>query len=174
MGSDHARRLEFAVAFALEGGMPAPSVTLATRLEIVPGVGRRRHHAAGREEHHSQREPHRERRHAEATLGARSAACQAAVCSSPRARRARRWPNEGETSGLEGRVAGSGLALLVALVATTPLLIMVRTAAAVPVIHDVTTDTDNPPPWVALQAARAASENGTAYGGPTVATQQKR
>jgi uncharacterized protein (DUF1499 family) len=71
-------------------------------------------------------------------------------------------------------VAGSGLALLVAFVATAPLLIMVRTASAVPVIHDVTTDTDSPPPWVALQSARAASENGTAYGGPAVATQQKR
>ena len=71
-------------------------------------------------------------------------------------------------------VAGSGLALLVAFMATAPLLIMVRTAAAVPVIHDVTTDTENPPAWVALQSARAASENGTAYGGPAVATLQKR
>jgi hypothetical protein len=63
-------------------------------------------------------------------------------------------------------VVGSGLALLVAFMATAPLLIMVRTAAAVPVIHDITTDTENPPAWVALQSARAASENGTAYGGP--------
>ena len=47
-------------------------------------------------------------------------------------------------------VVGSGLALLVAFMATAPLLIMVRTAAAVPVIHDVTTDTENPPAWVAL------------------------
>jgi uncharacterized protein (DUF1499 family) len=42
------------------------------------------------------------------------------------------------------------------------------------VIHDVTTDTENPPPWVALVSARAATENGTAYGGPAVAALQKR
>ena len=71
-------------------------------------------------------------------------------------------------------VAGAGLALLVALAATAPLLIMVRTAAGVPVIHDLTTDTESPPPWVALQSSRAASENGTAYGGNAVASQQKR
>lgn len=71
-------------------------------------------------------------------------------------------------------VAGAGLALLVALAATAPLLIMVRTAASVPVIHDITTDTESPPPWVALQPARTASENGTAYGGIAVASQQKR
>ena len=71
-------------------------------------------------------------------------------------------------------VAGSGLALLVALAATAPLLVMVRAATAVPVIHDITTDTESPPQWVALQAARAASENGTAYGGAAVATLQKR
>jgi uncharacterized protein (DUF1499 family) len=71
-------------------------------------------------------------------------------------------------------VAGSGLALLVAFAATGPLLIMVRTAAAVPVIHDITTDTESPPQWVALQPSRAASENGTAYGGIAVASQQKR
>jgi len=71
-------------------------------------------------------------------------------------------------------VAGSGLALLAAFMAAAPLLIMVRTAAAVPVIHDVTTDTENPPPWVALVSARAATENGTAYGGPAVAALQKR
>jgi uncharacterized protein (DUF1499 family) len=71
-------------------------------------------------------------------------------------------------------VAGAGLALLVALAATAPLLIMVRMAVGVPVIHDITTDTENPPQWVALQPARAASENGTAYGGVAVASQQKR
>jgi len=71
-------------------------------------------------------------------------------------------------------VAGAGLALVVALAATAPLLIMVRMAAGVPVIHDITTDTDSPPQWVALQPSRAASENGAAYGGGAVASQQKR
>lgn len=71
-------------------------------------------------------------------------------------------------------VAGAGLALLVALATTAPLLIMVRRASGVPVIHDITTDTESPPPWVALQPSRAASENGTAYGGSAVASLQKR
>ena len=71
-------------------------------------------------------------------------------------------------------VIGSGLALLVALAAAAPLLGMVRAGAAVPLIHDITTDTDNPPPFVALWPLRATSENSAAYGGPAVATQQKR
>ena len=71
-------------------------------------------------------------------------------------------------------VAGSGVALIVALAAAAPLLIMVRAAASVPVIHDITTDTESPPPWVALKSARAASENGAAYGGADVAARQKR
>ena len=70
--------------------------------------------------------------------------------------------------------AGSGLALLVALAAAAPLVVMARAVASVPVIHDVTTDTDSPPQWVALQRQRAGSENGTAYGGAGVAALQKR
>ena len=71
-------------------------------------------------------------------------------------------------------VIGSGLALLVALAAAAPLVGMVRAGATAPLIHDITTDTDNPPPFVALQPQRATSENGAAYGGPGVAAQQKR
>lgn len=71
-------------------------------------------------------------------------------------------------------LAGSALALLVALAAAAPLLGMVRAGAAAPLIHDITTDTDNPPPFVALQPQRATSENGAAYGGPAVAALQKR
>jgi uncharacterized protein (DUF1499 family) len=49
-----------------------------------------------------------------------------------------------------------------------------RRAAAVPSIHDVTTDTANPPAFVALQQARRAAPNGADYGGPAVAAQQER
>jgi uncharacterized protein (DUF1499 family) len=45
---------------------------------------------------------------------------------------------------------------------------------SVPRIHDITTDTDNPPRFVALLAARQASSNGADYGGPAVAAQQKK
>lgn len=71
-------------------------------------------------------------------------------------------------------VAGSALALLVALAAAAPLLAMVRAGTAVPVLHDITTDTESPPRFVALQRQRAASENGAAYGGPAAVAQQKR
>jgi uncharacterized protein (DUF1499 family) len=49
-----------------------------------------------------------------------------------------------------------------------------RTAAAVPPIHDITTDTAAPPPFVALRDARAAAPNGVDYGGAAVAAQQAR
>jgi uncharacterized protein (DUF1499 family) len=62
----------------------------------------------------------------------------------------------------------------VALAAVAPLLAMARAGATVPPIHDITTDTGSPPPFVALQTLRATVENGEAYGGPAVATQQKR
>jgi uncharacterized protein (DUF1499 family) len=77
-------------------------------------------------------------------------------------------------AGASRSVAGSAVAMLIALAAAAPLLVMIRAATAVPVIHDITTDTENPPSWVALRSTRAASENGAAYGGAAVAAQQKR
>src|SRR5262245_66439264 len=82
--SDHPGGLELAEPFTNEGRVPASSVILAPRLEIALGVGRRDGGAAGSEQRHSQRQPHDERGHDGATLGAGSAACQAAVCSLPR------------------------------------------------------------------------------------------
>jgi uncharacterized protein (DUF1499 family) len=49
-----------------------------------------------------------------------------------------------------------------------------RRAAAVPPIHDITTDTTQPPPFVALRQARVAAPNGAEYGGAAVAVQQQR
>jgi uncharacterized protein (DUF1499 family) len=71
-------------------------------------------------------------------------------------------------------VAGAALALVIGLAAGWTPLIMARTAAKVPLIHDITTDTERPPQWVALRPQRAAAENGAAYGGPPVAALQKR
>jgi uncharacterized protein (DUF1499 family) len=70
-------------------------------------------------------------------------------------------------------VAGSLAALVLGLAAGWLPLALARTAAAVPVIHDITTDIDRPPQWVALQRDRAAAENGAAYGGAAVAALQK-
>ena len=47
-------------------------------------------------------------------------------------------------------------------------------ARHVPRIHDITTDTDMPPAFVALAAARAAAPNGLDYGGAEVASAQKK
>ena len=41
------------------------------------------------------------------------------------------------------------------------------------VIHDITTDTENPPTFVALLAVRNACRNGSAYGGARVAAEQR-
>jgi len=50
---------------------------------------------------------------------------------------------------------------------------MRRMAEAVPFIHDITTDTVDPPQFVALRQVREQSPNGAAYGGPEMAAQQK-
>jgi hypothetical protein len=46
-------------------------------------------------------------------------------------------------------------------------------ARRVPPIHDITTNTDLPPTYVALAADRVAAPNGLDYGGPQVAAEQK-
>jgi uncharacterized protein (DUF1499 family) len=48
-----------------------------------------------------------------------------------------------------------------------------RTAGAVPRIHDITTDTENPPRFVALLPVREQAPNGAQYGGEPVARAQK-
>jgi uncharacterized protein (DUF1499 family) len=50
-----------------------------------------------------------------------------------------------------------------------------RTARGVPPIHDITTDTESPPQFVAVLPLRAADNatNPVEYGGPDIATQQK-
>jgi uncharacterized protein (DUF1499 family) len=44
--------------------------------------------------------------------------------------------------------------------------------ASLPYIHDITTDTENPPAFVAILPLRANAENPAVYGGPEVAQQQ--
>jgi uncharacterized protein (DUF1499 family) len=47
-------------------------------------------------------------------------------------------------------------------------------ASSVPRIHDITTDTDNPPQLVATLPMRAGAENTAVYGGPKLAAEQKQ
>lgn len=54
-----------------------------------------------------------------------------------------------------------------------PLTLMWR-ARQVPPIHDISTDTDNPPQFVAVLPLRAGAANPATYGGPDIAAQQKK
>ncbi len=47
-------------------------------------------------------------------------------------------------------------------------------AKSVPPIHDISTDTDHPPEFVAILPLRATAPNPAAYGGPELAAQQKK
>ena len=69
--------------------------------------------------------------------------------------------------------AAALLALLIAAGTAAIPLDMRRAGASVPRIHDITTDTEHPPEFVALRPERERSPNGAAYGGPEVAAQQR-
>lgn len=68
-------------------------------------------------------------------------------------------------------VGATGIAAALALV--VPGWQLERTAANVPRIHDITTDTENPPQFVALLALRQKTPNGPEYAGEKIAQQQK-
>ena len=70
---------------------------------------------------------------------------------------------------------GYALAAMVIGLATVagPLAFMWRAKQA-PSIHDISTDTDNPPQFVAVLPLRAGARNPVAYGGPEVAAKQKK
>jgi uncharacterized protein (DUF1499 family) len=53
-------------------------------------------------------------------------------------------------------------------------LSMLSQAKKLPPIHDITTDTEQPPAFVALLGERRAAPNGVDYGGPAIAAQQKQ
>ena len=65
-------------------------------------------------------------------------------------------------------------ALVLGVIAGAPTIAMMTQAKQVPYIHDVTTDTRDPPAFVALEATRRASPNGFAYGGAEVAAAQQK
>lgn len=68
-----------------------------------------------------------------------------------------------------------GLAgLAISLVVVGVLLHWMWTARHVPPIHDITTDTENPPAFVAVLPLRAGAANPAEYGGPEIAAQQRK
>jgi uncharacterized protein (DUF1499 family) len=70
---------------------------------------------------------------------------------------------------------GYALAAMVIGLATIagPLTLLWR-SKQVPPIHDISTDTDNPPQFVAVLPLRATAANPAAYGGAELAAQQKK
>lgn len=75
------------------------------------------------------------------------------------------------------RRGGTAIAAIGVLLATAALLYMPwqqwQRAQEAPVIHDITTDTQQPPPFVALRDEREAAPNGVAYPGDATAEQQR-
>jgi uncharacterized protein (DUF1499 family) len=65
------------------------------------------------------------------------------------------------------------VALCFSLAAFAPPYILLQQAKRLPAIHDITTDGQDPPAFVALLPARQASRNGAAYGGPAVYAKQQ-
>jgi uncharacterized protein (DUF1499 family) len=66
------------------------------------------------------------------------------------------------------------LALVFAIAAAAPPVILLEQAKALPDIHDITTDTSDPPAFVALMPERLKARNGAAYGGAAVAAEQQK
>jgi uncharacterized protein (DUF1499 family) len=77
---------------------------------------------------------------------------------------------DGSRRGLAEAVA----AMLIGLVTMSgPMILMARGKQAPP-IHDISTDTDNPPQFVSVLPLRADSQNSATYRGAEIAAQQKK
>lgn len=66
----------------------------------------------------------------------------------------------------------AALGLLLGIVAFVPPWLLARRAGSLPAIHDISTDTANPPPFVAILPLRAQAPNSPVYGGAEVAAKQ--
>ncbi len=73
-----------------------------------------------------------------------------------------------------GRPGIAVLALCLAIATIAPLLIVFGPAMSVPPIHDISTDLSDPPAFVGLLEERRKAPNGFAYGGESVAAEQRR
>jgi len=76
---------------------------------------------------------------------------------------------QGARHALAASVAGLALSLAVA----GPPLYLLRQVDRVPRIHDISTDTDRPPRYIAVLALRAAAENPVEYSAEVAAQQKK-
>jgi uncharacterized protein (DUF1499 family) len=65
------------------------------------------------------------------------------------------------------------IAIVLGVIAFVPPMLFKHKAGSVPAIHDITTDTANPPPFQTLLAQRADAPNSAVYGGAEVAAKQQ-
>ncbi|MEZ5565320.1 MAG: DUF1499 domain-containing protein [Gammaproteobacteria bacterium] len=79
----------------------------------------------------------------------------------------------GGTAGTASRTA-TWLALLIGIAITVNNGLVIGNARKAPPIHDISTDTDNPPAFVAVLPLRAGARNPPEYSGPTAAAAQKK
>ncbi len=70
-------------------------------------------------------------------------------------------------------ILAAGVAVLIALIVVAVPWRWREISAGAPPIHDVTTDMENPPEFVAILPIRADAPNPAEYGGPEIATQQE-
>ena len=73
-----------------------------------------------------------------------------------------------------GRRALFVMALVISLLAAIGPVRMALTARSLPMIHDITTDTENPPVFNSVLLARKDALNPVEYGGPEIARQQQK
>ena len=71
-------------------------------------------------------------------------------------------------------VAWSLAAVVVGAIVVGPPLLQLRAVRQLPYIHDITTDTVNPPAFVAILSERANAPNTAEYGGAEIAEQQRK
>ncbi|MSQ73640.1 MAG: DUF1499 domain-containing protein [Betaproteobacteria bacterium] len=79
----------------------------------------------------------------------------------------------GALTGRWGAVSAGGLAVLIAAITAYVPWNLRQIAQRVPAIHDISTDTVNPPRYVRVAALRKKSDHPVAYDGPEVAALQK-
>ena len=66
------------------------------------------------------------------------------------------------------------LGIIIGLAVPSGPILMLRKARQVPPIHDITTDTTDPPRFVAVLPLRAGAEDPSEYGGPEIAALQRK
>ena len=70
-------------------------------------------------------------------------------------------------------VVKAGITSLIGLGLLAPMIYgQLRPPVSYPPIHDITTDTSNPPPFIVLDETRGGAKNSLVYGGPEIAAQQ--